>query len=296
MKIITKNILKKIYKKRIEGLLRKYDFGLLLVLGGGEFYSGSPAFVSMAAFRAGVDMVRVIAPKRAADIIAGFSPNLAAYPLKGDYLLQSHLDILLSMVEFAKIIARGKVAVVIGGGLGRNKETQNVILDCLSYFSVPVIIEDDAIYALKKRIKVIANKEVLISFRKKEFEVLFEKDISKLSLAKKTKFIEEKAKECEITILYKGQIDIISDGQNTILNKTGTPFMAIQGSGCVLAGIGGALMARQCSVFDSACAAAYINGLAGEIVSKSLGESLTAVDLLNAIPIVINKNNKNKVK
>jgi NAD(P)H-hydrate epimerase len=51
-----------------------------VVIGGSDFYSGSPALAALAGFRAGVDMVRIIAPKRAADIIASFSPILAMAP------------------------------------------------------------------------------------------------------------------------------------------------------------------------------------------------------------------------
>ncbi|PIP18334.1 MAG: hypothetical protein COX42_01470, partial [Parcubacteria group bacterium CG23_combo_of_CG06-09_8_20_14_all_35_6] len=124
---ITKDILKEIYLPRLNEV-RKYDFGLLLVIGGSEFYSGSPALSSMAASKAGVDVVRVIAPKRAADIIASFSPTMAAYPLPGDWLGKEHLTILLSMAESAKEVARGKAAVAIGGGMGRTKETQDAII------------------------------------------------------------------------------------------------------------------------------------------------------------------------
>jgi NAD(P)H-hydrate epimerase len=73
---VTKQILKKVYRPR-PAEIHKYDYGLLLVIGGGQFYSGSPALAAMAGFRSGVDMVQVLAPKRAADIIASFSPNLA---------------------------------------------------------------------------------------------------------------------------------------------------------------------------------------------------------------------------
>ena len=93
---VTKSILKNIYKKRPDNA-RKYDYGLLLIIGGSEFYSGSPAFSALAAFKTGVDMVRIIAPKRAADIIASFAPDLAAYPLEGKRLTKDHLATLLSM-------------------------------------------------------------------------------------------------------------------------------------------------------------------------------------------------------
>ena len=64
---IEKEILASIYPGRKKNVYhRKYDFGLLLVIGGSELYSGSPALSGMAAFKTGTDMVRVIAPKRAA--------------------------------------------------------------------------------------------------------------------------------------------------------------------------------------------------------------------------------------
>ena len=158
---VTKNILKNIYKSRPADS-KKYDFGLLLVIGGSEFYSGSPALSAMAAFKSGVDMVRVIAPKRAADIIASFSPNLAAYPLEGKWLEEKHLATLICMTESAKEVARGNTAVVIGGGMGRSEETQETILKYLEQVSVPVVIDADAIHAVGRRPEIIAGRNFLI--------------------------------------------------------------------------------------------------------------------------------------
>jgi len=150
MKEVTKNILKEIYKERPKDS-KKYDFGLLIVIGGSDFYSGSPALSAMAAFKSGCDMVRIIAPKRAADIIASFSPNLAAYPLEGNWLESKHLATLLEMTESAKAVSYGKTAVVIGGGMGRSEETQKAILEYLEQVSVPVVIDADAIHAVGKK-------------------------------------------------------------------------------------------------------------------------------------------------
>src|SRR3989339_173006 len=133
---VTKDIFKEIYKER-PSEVKKYDYGLMLVIGGGEFYSGSPALSAMAGFKAGADMVRIIAPKRAADIIASFSPILAAYPLQGDHLLREHLATLITMTEAAKDVSHGKMAVVIGGGIGRTPETQEIVAEYLSQITVP---------------------------------------------------------------------------------------------------------------------------------------------------------------
>ena len=288
VKEVTKDILKNIYKERSKDS-KKYDFGLLIVIGGSDFYSGSPALSAMAAFKSGVDMVRIIAPKRAADIIAGFSPNFAAYPLEGNWLTKKHLATLLSMTESAKEVSRGNTAVVIGGGMGRSPETQEAILEYLSQVSVPVVIDADAIHALGKKPEIVAGKPFLITPHTYEFFILTGREIYKLSEEEKINAVKEEAARLQVTILSKGPIDIISDGNEVALNKTGSPLMTVGGMGDTLAGIAGALIARGVSVFDTACAAAYINGLAGASAGKKLGESVMATDLIDEISNVLPK-------
>jgi len=283
---VTKDILKDIYKERPRNI-RKYDSGLLVVVGGSEFYSGSPALSAMAAFRAGVDMVRIIAPKRAADIIASFSPNLAAYPLEGKWLNKTHLSTLLAMTESAKAVARGNTAVVIGGGAGRSEETQKAILKYLEEVSVPVVIDADAIHALGKKPEIVSGRNFLITPHTYEFFVLTGKEIYKLPEEEKIKMVQTEAQRLHTTILLKGAIDIISDGKEVALNRTGSPFMTKGGCGDTLAGICGALMARGLSPFTAAQAAAYINGKAGEVVAQREKEGLLATGLIEAIPEVL---------
>ena len=77
------------------------------------------------------------------------------------------------------------------------------------------------------------------------------------------------------------------DGKSVALNKTGGPFLTVGGAGDTLAGICGAILARGINPFLTAQVAAFINGLAGEIAFKKLGEGLMATDLIEAIPEVI---------
>lgn len=283
---VNKNILKNIYKKRPEDA-KKYDYGLLLVIGGSEFYSGSPAFSALAAFKTGVDMVQIIAPKRAADIIASFTPDLAAYPLEGIRLNKEHLSILISMTKGAKAVAPKKTAVVIGGGMGRSEETQNTILEYLSQVSLPVVIDADGIHTLSKNPEIISQKPFLITPHAYEFFVLTGKDISQFSDEEKIKTVQEEAERLKTTILLKGKIDIISNGQEVALSRIGSPLLTVGGTGDTLAGIAGALMSRGISPFEAGQGAAFINGSAGKLAAEKLGESLMATDLIEAIPEVI---------
>lgn len=129
MVTVSKSILRQVYKKR-KPWSRKYDFGHLLVIGGSRQYSGSPTFNALAALRAGVDLVTIVAPERAANIIAGFKPDLIAFPVKGDYFTKEHLEEVMQLTS-------KKDAVVIGGGMTRRPEVLEFVLEFLKRLICP---------------------------------------------------------------------------------------------------------------------------------------------------------------
>lgn len=286
MKKVDRKILKKIYKPRPK-TARKYDAGLLLVIGGSEFYSGPPAFSALAAFRSGVDMVNVVAPERAANIIASFAPDLAAYPLPGKHLVKKHLNTLLSLSKSAHAVAGDKAAMVIGGGTGRSKETQETILEYLEEVSLPGVIDADGIHAVSKDTKSIYKKPLLITPHSHEFYVLTGKEVEGFSVKEKANIVREQALKLKTTILLKGDTDLISDGEEVYFSKVGSSSMTVGGTGDILAGIAGALLAKGVSPLEAGQAAALINGLSGQLGEKAFGESLMSSDLLDIIPQVI---------
>lgn len=81
--------------------------------------------------------------------------------------------------------------------------------------------------------------------------------------------------------------NVITNGKETFLNETGSPYMSKGGLGDTLAGIAGALLARGVSAMNAAAGAAYINGKAGELAAKNMKESLVATDLIDSIKDVI---------
>jgi NAD(P)H-hydrate epimerase len=275
---IKESVLKNIYKKR-ELWSRKYDFGHLLVIGGSKWYSGSPAFNALAALRSGVDLVTVVAPERAANIIASFSPDLIAYPLRGDILERKHVGELLKYTE-------NKDACVIGGGLGRDNRTLDAVTEFLKKVEIPTVVDADAIHAIAKKPEVIADKKFILTPHSHEFLVLTRMKVTSV-LDERINAVKSAVSNLKTTILLKGHVDIISDGRNVALNRTGSPYMTKGGMGDTLAGICGALLARKVDIFTAACGAAFINGKAGELASNRLKESVTASDLINEIPKTI---------
>jgi len=281
MLAITKSILKKVYKKR-KPWSHKDDFGRLLIIGGSRKYSGSPAFnalaalQAMSAYKTGVDIVEVAAPKRAANIIASFSPDLITHPLEGNYIEKKHLPVLLKE-------SKNKSAFVVGGGIERNKSTLKTIRAYLEKIKIPGVIDADAIYALNKS-KGINLENFVITPHAHEFFILTKIKPSE-NLKQRIKQVQQAAKKLNTTILLKGHVDIISNSKQTAINKTGAPFMTKGGTGDTLAGILGSLIAQNNSLFNSACAAAYINGKAAELTKKKT--SFLATDLLEKIGKVV---------
>lgn len=288
MQTITRSILKKVYPPRPPET-KKYDYGLMIVIGGGEFYSGAPALAALAGFRAGLDMVRVIAPRRAADIIASFSPILAAYPLDDTHLLGKHLPLLLSMTAAAKEVSHGKVSVVIGSGLGRSEETQKTVLEYLSQVddTVAVVIDADAIHAIAKNPAVISQRQFVVTPNRFEFTLLTKREIQNVAPADRIPIVQEEAARLQTTLVLKAKVDIISNGKEVLLNGTGSPYMSVGGTGDTLAGIIGAILARDIDPCTAAAAGAYINGKAGETAAAKFKDSLVATDLIDEIPEVI---------
>lgn len=282
----TKDILQQVYLPR-PSEVRKYDYGLLLVIGGSDFYSGAPALSTLAAYRAGLDMARIIAPKRAADIIASFSPLLAAYPIANTRVSKQDLPLLLEMTAGAKAVARGHVAVLIGGGMGRTEETLQTIADYLSGIDIPAVIDADGIHAVAKNPGVLAGKPFVVTPNTFEFALLTGKEVRELPHEERVKVVQQEAARLQTTILLKAAIDIISDGNEVMTNETGSPYMSGGGLGDTLSGITGALLARGVSPMLAVAAGAYINGKAGELAGAKLKESLTAMDVIDAISQVI---------
>ncbi len=278
--ILKRKILKKVYKKR-DSWSRKYNFGHLLVVGGSKEYSGSPAFNALAALRAGVDLVTIVAPKRAADIIASFKPDLIAHKIDSDFFGPNDLDEVLSFLH-------KKDAVVIGGGMTRSTRVLEFIEEFLKEVKIPTVIDADAIYAASKILDEIKGKPFVLTPHSYEFFVLSGKKVEN-NVKDRIEKVKEFAEKYKVTVLLKGHIDVICNGKQVALNKTGSAYMTKGGMGDTLAGLVGALLARGIDIFTAACAAAYINGKAGELAAKEFGEGVLASDLIEKIPYVLKK-------
>jgi NAD(P)H-hydrate epimerase len=271
--IVRRGIFKKIYKKR-NLWCHKGNFGKLGIIAGSYFYSGSPIFVGTAALRAGCDIVRIFAPKCISNVIRSYLPDLIVFPYKSDFFDRSALSFVLKN-------SKDLSAFTIGNGMYRDKKVLKNIRTFVKKCNKPCVIDADAIYAIKN---MKLNQKFLITPHSYEFFVLSEIKVSN-NLKERIEAVKNVAKDYNCTILLKGHIDVISDGERVAINKTGSVYMTKGGFGDILTGIAGAYLARNVDTFTSACAAAYLNGLVGQKLKYK--EAIIASDALDYIKNVI---------
>ncbi|HIJ98500.1 TPA: NAD(P)H-hydrate dehydratase [archaeon] len=255
----------------------KGDNGVVLVVGGSEIYSGAPAFTSLAAYRTGVDIVYTATPRRAADIVATFSPEMITIPLLGKFLDKMHIPVIEEYLEKVDVLA-------IGPGLGTEKYTMQACRDIISKCNVPMVIDADALKALAGNLKILKNKECVLTPHRGEFEIISggQKAVEE-NVRKFTAGLSEK----NIVTVLKAPVDIITDGHRIKKNTTGNPGMTIGGTGDTLTGIVAALIAQKVNLFDAACNAAFINGKAGDLCFSEKGCGLITSDIIEKIPEII---------
>ena len=280
--IINDDLLKEIYLKRDEGA-KKYDHGSVFVIGGSEIYSGSPAISGLAAMRAGVDIAQVAAPERAANVVAGFSPDLITYPLEGKSLKTDHLSRLLEITESIKSVSRGNMAVVIGGGVGRKEETKKMIREYVDEVEMPIIIDADGIYAFENEGEELLKENCLFTPHLYEFSILTGRNLFNKDLEEKKEAVRQAAAEMGVKIALKGPQDIISDGSELLVNDFPVPELTAGGCGDTLAGLAGALAAKTGDLLKAGVVATYLNTKAGKLAADEKGDSLVSMDLIDKI-------------
>ena len=275
---LTKNIIKGFMPTRNKSS-RKGDNGKVLVVGGSYVYHGAPVLSSLAALRIGTDLVYTAIPKNNVQATRAISPDLIVIPLADSKLTRGSVNKLLGQIP------KDLDSATIGMGLAiQDIEALKILVKSLLNRDVRLSLDASAL--VKSILPLIKGKNVVVTPHSGEFYRLFGEELPS-EKKNHVKFIEKVAKKYSVTILLKGQTDIISDGKRTFQNsKTESSAMTVGGTGDVLSGIISGLLARNRNSLESAAIAAYLNGLCGKYVQKEIGIHMVASDLINALPYV----------
>jgi NAD(P)H-hydrate epimerase len=248
----------------------KGDHGEVLVVGGGP-YTGAPALTARAALRAGADLARVACPGNVAEAVQGYGEDLIVRPLSGDRLGPDHVDGLLEL-------AADQDVLVVGPGLGDDPETLAAVRELLAGYDGTAVVDADALAVVPD---VDTDADLLCTPHQGELAGMGGPRSD--DWRDRRDLAAEFAADLGVTLLVKGAYDVITDGEQHRVNRTGNPGMTVGGTGDVLAGVTGALAATQ-APFHAAAIAAYANGRAGDIAAEEQGHGLLASDMVELIP------------
>ena len=279
---LTKEIIEKFLPSR-KNDSRKGDNGKVLVVGGSYIYHGAPALSSLAALRSGSDLVYTCVPKIIASSTRSISPDLIVIPMADSKLTRGTTNKLLGQVPVDIDSA------TIGMGLAI-QDIEAIKLLVKSLLDRNVRISLDASSLVKEILPIIEGQNVVVTPHSGEFKRIFGDSLENKINSRITS-CEKFAKKHSISILLKGQDDIITNGDITYTNSTLTPCMTVGGTGDVLSGLTAGFLSRNKNVIESASAATFVNGVAGEILQKEFGNHILASDLISTLPKVLNSFN-----
>ncbi|WP_327585733.1 NAD(P)H-hydrate dehydratase [Nonomuraea sp. NBC_00507] len=244
----------------------KYRRGVLGVAAGSDLYTGAAVLAVGGALRAGAGMVRYVGPA------APVAQVRAHWP-----------EAVITQLERPSIDDVGRVqAWVLGPGLGTDDWAHELATRVLES-QVPVLIDADALTLVaRERSLLFRSAPVLITPHAGELARLIRADRDDIEAAR-LEHTRRAAAELGVTVLLKGSTTMIAEDSRPVrVNGTGTSWLATGGTGDVLSGVAGALLAQGLSCYDAAACAAYLHGLAGRMAAD--GAPLAAADVATAIP------------
>ncbi len=264
----------------------KGTFGKLLVVAGSTGMTGAAVLVSRSAYRSGCGLVKVACPLTVLPIIAGGVIEATSHPLpevakKGALAVRALGGI--------RALAKDQDVLAIGPGIGRHRETFELMRRLIPHLDRPAVVDADALNAFEGAIDLIAKREndnpLVLTPHPGEFKRLAGESVpadihDRISLARRV------AAQWRCVLVLKGSPTLVADpGGACYLNPTGNDGMGCGGTGDVLTGAIGSLLAQGMSAIDAAVCGVYVHGMAGDFAAADLGRrSMTAPDMLEYLP------------
>lgn len=255
--------------------------GRVVVIGGGPF-AGAPALAGLGALRAGAERATILAPLPAAEQIQAFSPNLVVRPVGADHFRPADVPTVLGWLESNPVDA-----IVLGMGAGRAEGTLEAFRALLPvlWAKHPVVVDADALDALpptRDELGSAHHHDVVATPNQTEYGRVFGGE-PESSLVDRLEEAHRRASARRLTLLVKGEADLITDGRSRSINLHHPRALAVSGTGDLLAGVVGSLLARDVPALAACRLASYWVGVAGHRAASRFGPGLIATDVLDEI-------------
>ena len=266
----------------------KGDFGRLLVLAGSLDYPGAALLTALGAMRAGAGVVRVAAAESVAARLAGSIPELTWMTL------DEEAPGLIAPGGWRRLTAEaGRFdAVVVGPGLGGQPATQRRARQLIGSLAQPGVVDADGLNALaggSRWWQSIRSTLVLTPHPGEFARLTGEPSPDGGDDAARARAAAEAALRWDQVVVLKGAHTVVAEpGGQVLASAIATPALATAGSGDVLAGVIGALLAVGAEPFAAAVCGVAVHGAAGLIAAERIGTAgAMARDIAALLPEAI---------
>lgn len=278
-----------IYSYREEDLMRiparnpysnKGTYGKLLVIAGGLNMAGAAYFAAKAAYRMGVGLVKLYTVEENRQIIQTSLPEA---------ILSTYQKNNIDIKELGENIAWSD-AIVMGPGMGKNEDTKNILQVLLSKSRVPLLIDADGLNVFADDLHMLEDhgRQLVVTPHMGEMARLVKKEVWQIR-EDLIGHAQNFARDRDLICVVKDARTVVADsGDKVYINQSGNHGMATAGSGDVLAGVIGALLAQGMDIKEASNLGVYIHGLAGDRARVRLGSySMLAGDILDSISDIL---------
>ena len=251
----------------------KYSAGSVLVVGGAAGYAGAPLLAGRAALRAGAGAVWLAVPEATAGTIGAVVPELMVRALPG------------ALAE-----SRRAGAIVVGPGLGRERESLALARRLAVEHPGRLLVDADGLFALNGRLEELATRRepVVLTPHEGELARLLELE-ARWIRANRLQAVCEAARRSNAVVLLKGADTLIAapGGERVVVSVAEAHGLATAGSGDVLAGTIGALLASGLDPLTAAACGAVAHARAGVAATAERGpDGIIAGDVIEQLPAV----------
>lgn len=270
---------------RRDSTATKFTAGSVLVCGGSRGLTGAVVMASTAAARAGAGYVTVAVPDTLVEVMQMKLMEVmsAALPERGGDLAAEAVDAALERVARVD-------SLVLGPGLGRTLGSQEFARELARRASVPLVLDADGLnaHAGAGHLESLTTRAAptVITPHAGELGRLLGVTSSEIELRRLYR-AREAAGRAHAVVVLKGDDTIVAEPSGRVaISPGGAPMLATAGTGDVLSGIIGALLAKGMDAFTAASAAVILHLRAGRIAAARIGgtEGVLAGDVITAIP------------
>ena len=237
----------------------------------------------MAAARSGAGLVTAGIPRAVADVVAASMMEIMTFPLPST----DQETFATAAADPALAFADTKTAVVLGPGLSPHPHAREFALRVIENCSRAMLVDADGLNALAAKVDVLGRRPVasVLTPHPGEMSRLCGVSTQEIQGARE-QIAAEFAEKWKVTLVLKGAGTIVaSPGGDVFVNSTGNSGLATGGTGDVLSGIIGAMLAQGLDPTDAAILGVFAHGMAGDFAARDCTErGLIAGDVIDRLP------------